>query len=81
MYKVKVSTSELKNQNILIRQTPNSSGVWKNCKFYINQNVDQPDWWFVLHGSGLKKKENIFCDPDNIVYISLEASESENKVS
>ncbi len=81
MYKVKVSTSELKNQNILIRQTPNSSGVWKNCKFYINQNIDQPDWWFVLHGSGLKKKENIFCDPDNIVYISLEASESENKVS
>lgn len=81
MIKVKVSCSEEKNQNILIRQTPDSKGIWKNCKFFINENIKNPDWWFVLHGSGIKNKETVKCDPENIVYISLEASERQNKVS
>jgi len=81
MLKIKVSCSESKNSNILIRQTPNSSGIWKNCKFYINKQITNPDWWFVLHGSGLKEKEKVFCDPSKIVYISLEASETQNKIS
>ena len=81
MLKIKVSSSEEKNSDILIRQTPDQSGIWKNCKFYVNKDVDNPDWWFVLHGSGLSKRKKTYCDPSKIVYISLEASETQNKVS
>lgn len=33
----------------LIRQTPGSKGIWGNCRFHINDDTKEFDWWFVQH--------------------------------
>ena len=55
----------------LSRQTPADKGVWGNCKFYCNTDVDRCDYWFVLEGLG-KKKETTRCARENVVYIASE---------
>ena len=68
MIKIKVSTnfSDLP----IIRQTPGSKGVWKDCVFFVNQDVDGCDWWFVYED--LPKPEAANCPPDHLVFITGE---------
>ncbi len=61
--KVKL-TSAFKGIDV-IRQTPNRSGVWGNCKFYLNEDVEECDWWFT-HGA-LLEKETAMCPKDRTV--------------
>jgi len=67
--------------NLLLRQSPGMNGIWGDCKFLINTNVEKCDWWFVLHGSGLNNTEESFCDPKHIVYVSMEPTETMSTVS
>ena len=67
--------------NLLLRQSPGMNGIWGDCKFLINTNVEKCDWWFVLHGSGLNNTEESFCDPKHIVYVSMEPTEIMSTVS
>lgn len=53
-----------------IRQTPNSDGVWQNCKFYINQDIEECDFWVVT--GGLEREEKTACPPKNTVFIGGE---------
>lgn len=71
MLKVKLTTSF--PENPIIRQTPNNDGIWGNCKFYINEDVDECDYWFVYEG--LKKSETTICSPQNIFFITGEPPE------
>lgn len=59
-----------------MRQIPNGDTVWGDCRFYINTPVEKCDWWVVFHNSGLVESETTFCDPDHIVYVSLEPYDS-----
>ena len=61
--------------NLLLRQSPGMSDIWGDCKFLINTEVEKCDWWFVLHGSGLTHTEESVCDPNHIVYVSMEPNE------
>ena len=61
--------------NLLLRQSPGMSDIWGDCKFLINTDVEKCDWWFVLHGSGLTHTEESVCDPNHIVYVSMEPNE------
>jgi hypothetical protein len=72
--KVSASGGE-KLAGLLLRQTPGGNGIWKNCKFIVNEPVKNCDWWFVCHGSGLSEKESTCCPPDHVVYISMEPTE------
>jgi len=72
--KVSASGGE-KLAGLLLRQTPGGHGIWKNCKFVVNEPVKNCDWWFVCHGSGLSEKESTCCPPDHVVYISMEPTE------
>ena len=78
---IKISSGLPENKNLLLRQTENFSGVWGDCKFFVNENIEKCDWWFVLHGSGLNKLESCICDPDHVIYVSMEPDENMSKVS
>ncbi len=54
-----------------IRQTPNNSGIWKNYQFFINEAIEECDYWVVFN-SLLHKKEMVKCHPDNIIFITGE---------
>jgi hypothetical protein len=75
MITVKVSSGSNEYKSILLRQTPGNSGIWKDCQFIVNEKVEKCDWWVVLHVSGLKEIEKTKCNPDNIVYLSMEPNE------
>tara|TARA_B110000211_G_C14004081_1_gene519938 strand:- start:208 stop:1215 length:1008 start_codon:yes stop_codon:yes gene_type:complete len=78
---IKVSSGIPEYTKLLLRQSPQMKGIWNDCKFIVNSNVKECDWWFVLHGSGLVKSEECFCDPSHIVYVSMEPTEIISKVS
>jgi hypothetical protein len=69
---VKVSAGLSENACLLARQTPGSSQIWNNIQFVINQQVDQCDWWIVCHAGGLIEEEHALCDPNHLVFISME---------
>jgi len=68
MIKIKVSTSSPNWP--LIRQTPDHSGIWKNCKFYINEDMPECDYWVVY--DNLQKKEKSICQKENTILITGE---------
>jgi len=61
--------------DLFLRQTAKHLGIWGNCQFYINQPVEKCDWWVVCHGSALTKPEKVLCDPNHIVFMSMEPTE------
>lgn len=65
---VKVSTSS--KEWPLARQTPGRSGVWGNCRFFINEEIEQADFWFVI--DGLTGRESCWCPPGNVVLVTGE---------
>lgn len=71
---VKISTGN-PGKKIIQRQFPEPNFRWGDCKFYIDTNIKDCDWWFICHVSGLQTVEVVNCDPDKIVYISMEPDE------
>ncbi len=70
--KVKISDSLLGKSNILFRQTPGFLGKWENITC-VNSDFDGPvDWWVVLHASALDQPQSSLCDPNNIVFVTME---------
>jgi hypothetical protein len=73
---IKVSTSgDGEMCGLFLRQTPGGLGIWGDCQFLVNQPVERCDWWVVCHGSALQMPDSTLCDPDHIVYISMEPTE------
>ena len=68
MIKVKISTSF--PDFPILRQTPGSNGVWGNCKFIVNQDIKDCDWWVVY--DGLLRNEKVQCPPGNTILITGE---------
>lgn len=67
MFTVKISTNfEWK----LERQTPRNSGVWGNCRFIVNQDIEECDFWVVI--DGVTKKESTRCPSGNTLLITGE---------
>ncbi|WP_243371794.1 glycosyltransferase family 10 [Geotalea sp. SG265] len=67
MLTVKVSTN---SQWCFERQTPNFSGIWSDCHFLINQDVEECDFWVVYEG--LTKEERTRCPVHNTLLITGE---------
>ncbi len=78
---IKISSGMSENRNLLLRQTLDFKGVWNDCRFIIDDNLEKCDWWFVLHRTGLVKSESCLCDPDHVVYVSMEPTEEMSQVS
>ncbi|MEN6462768.1 MAG: glycosyltransferase family 10 [Syntrophomonas sp.] len=54
----------------LIRQTPGSLGIWGDCKFFFNQDVEECDFWVVY--DGVHNTESTICPPQNVILITAE---------
>lgn len=68
MTKVKLSTT---NPDFpLIRQTPNSIGIWGDCIYYINEDVDECDYWVIY--DNLNNTEKTKCPKENVILITGE---------
>ncbi len=67
--RIKISTG---GKGSLIRQTPNESGVWGNCHFYIDEEIDDCDWWVVFEGTS--KPEQTICPASHTILITGEPS-------
>lgn len=72
---IKLSAGKPELSVLSLRQTSSGNGFWGNNQFIVNQDIDYCDWWFVCHSSGLIRPEVTRCDPDHIVYISMEPAE------
>jgi Glycosyltransferase family 10 (fucosyltransferase) C-term len=57
----------------LARQTPNNSGIWGECQFFINDDTKECDYWFVI--DNLYKEESVISNPKNTIIITLEFPE------
>jgi hypothetical protein len=55
----------------IIRQSPGQKGIWKNCRFFCNTQINSCDYWFVLEGLDTKKDSTI-CPQEHIVFITGE---------
>jgi hypothetical protein len=72
---IKVTTSSPELSSLLLRQAPKRLGIWNNCRFIVNEPVERCDWWIICHSSAIKNPETTICDPDHVVYLSMEPSE------
>ncbi|PSF36743.1 hypothetical protein C7H19_12295 [Aphanothece hegewaldii CCALA 016] len=54
----------------ILRQTPNGSGTWENYQFFVNQEIEECDYWVVF--DQLLQKEQTKCSPENIIFITGE---------
>ena len=54
----------------LLKQTPHGSGVWGNYRFFINDEVDECDYWIVL--DDLSQKELVKVPAGNTILFALE---------
>ena len=69
MKKIKLSINSPKEG--LLRQTPNNEGVWGDYKFYINEPVDECDYW-VIYSKGEKQNNKTKVSRDNLVLLTGE---------
>ena len=55
---------------LLIRQTPGRKGIWSNCVFKINEDVEECDFWVVYEG--MTKTETSKCPHNGTLFIAGE---------
>lgn len=55
----------------LFRQTPNFSQIWGDCKFIIDDNLKECDFWIVYTDHKLIE-ETVQCNPKNVIFIPAE---------
>jgi hypothetical protein len=68
MIKVKISTNGLGKP--FIKQLPDFKPIWGNCEFFINEDIEECDFW-IIYG-GLLKKEKVKTSKKNIIFITNE---------
>ncbi|MGI4789432.1 MAG: glycosyltransferase family 10 domain-containing protein [Janthinobacterium lividum] len=68
MIRVKLSTNF--PEWPLIRQTPGRSGIWGECQFFINEEIEECDFWVVY--DDVIRPETTRCPPGNTLLITGE---------
>lgn len=53
-----------------IKQLKSFNSVWDNCQFFINENINECDFWIVYGDT--KEKESVICCPSNTLLITVE---------
>jgi hypothetical protein len=54
----------------IIRQTPGRRGIWGDCQFFIDSQVNDCDYWVVYNG--VLQAETTLCPPQNTILITGE---------
>ncbi|MEI6378637.1 MAG: glycosyltransferase family 10 [Candidatus Falkowbacteria bacterium] len=53
------------------KQSPGFSAIWGDCQFFINQDIDDCDFWVVCEHL-LSTEESTVCPPGNTIFITGE---------
>jgi hypothetical protein len=69
MKKIKLSINSPKEG--LLRQTPNNDGIWEDYKFYINESVEECDYW-VIYSKGEKQNNQTIVSKENLILLTGE---------
>lgn len=73
MIKVKLSTYEYYPfKETVLSQTPGLSGGWREFKFYINEDVEECDYWVIF--DYLPRVQQVKCSSKNIIFIAGEST-------
>ena len=70
-YKVKV-TVPASDKERLLRQLPGKTGIWKDYQFYINEPIEEADFWVVCFQKLSGKTETCRVAPENTMFITWE---------
>ena len=57
----------------VIWQTPGGNGIWGNCEFILDSELEECDYWFVYES--LNKPETTLCPRSNVIFITGEPPE------
>ena len=68
MIKIKISTAFPGWP--LLRQTPHSEGIWGSYQFFVDQDIEQCDYW-VVYG-GILREESAICSINKTIFIAGE---------
>lgn len=68
MMRVKLSTSS--PDWPFLRQTPGEKGIWGNCQFFVDTDIDECDFWAVY--DNVLRPETTRCPPENTLLITGE---------
>lgn len=73
MIKIKLTTYEYYPfKENLLSQTPESLGEWGDFKFYINEDIEDCDYWVIF--DYLPRLQEVKCSPKNVIFIAGEAT-------
>lgn len=56
----------------VFRQSPAGTGKWRNVTFDVTGDQPPYDWWIVCHSTALTQTTTTTCDPNHVVYCSME---------
>jgi len=77
MLKVKVSIGwnfPFKSDSLSIYNFTNSKdNIYNNKKFFINTEVEEPDYWFIVENTFSTKIEKVKIHKDNIIFLGSES--------
>jgi len=57
----------------ILRQTPNGDGIWGEYKFYVNEDIEECDYWIVF-SKGIQHKETCKVPENHVILIIGEPS-------
>ena len=69
MKKIKLSINSPREG--LLRQTPNNDGVWGDYKFFINEPIEECDYW-VIYSKGENNNNKTLVNKENLVLLTGE---------
>ncbi len=79
MLKIKISSAgcpstSIKDQNgftSISKFLPNSSDIWQDCQFFINEEVKNPDYWVIIDNIDFNQ-ESALINPERIFFLTAE---------
>ena len=77
MLKIKVSIGwnfQFKSDSLSIYNFTNSKdNTYNNKKFFINTEVEDPDYWFIVENTDSTKIEKVKINRDNIIFLGSDS--------
>ncbi len=77
MLKVKVSIGwnfPFKSDSLSIFNFTNSKdNIYNNKKYFINSEVEDPDYWFIIENTDSRKIEKVKINKDNIIFLGSDS--------
>ena len=70
MYKIKVSLPNEKNNLNIKDFVDNENNTYKNFKFYVNEDIEEVDYWFVVENVVQNHEETKVNKPIDVIPIN-----------